>query len=264
MIEQDKAKKYFANDNRKIRHHITEMKTPSTIAQGQDITKCKQLEKEIGLYERLSLIGEMATCIGHEIRNPLTSVRGFLQFLGDKNECVQYKEYFDLMICELDRANSIITEFLLLAKDRPLVLKTQNLKPIIEALMSLIIAEATDVNMYVHIELEDIPDLLLNEKEIKQLILNLVRNGLEAMKPEGTLTVRAFIEDENIILSVNDQGNGIKSEVIEKIGTPFFSTKDHRTGLGLAVCYSIAARHKASIDIETSSNGTTFNVIFKK
>ena len=281
MIDQDKAKKHFTNDTHTREcHQIVEMKIPESKPRANDAKsltdfvhpgycnntqeRMQKIKKGISLHERLSLIGEMAAGIGHEIRNPITSVRGFLQLLGGKNECLQYKEYFDLMIGELDRANSVITEFLSLAKDRPMVLKMQNLKLIIEALAPSIIAEASDANMYLHIELEDIPYLLLNENEIKQLILNLVRNGLEAMEPEETLTLRAFIVDESVVISIIDQGYKISSEVIEKMGTPFFSTKDHRTGLGLAECYSIAARHKASIDINTGSNGTTVNVIFTK
>lgn len=104
--------------------------------------------------------------------------------------------------------------------------------------------------------------MLLDEKEIKQLIFNLVRNGLEAMKPGQTLTIKTYVEGTTAVLAVQDQGSGIKPEIMDKIGTPFFTTKDHGTGLGLAICYSIAKRHKAAIDIETGAHGTTFFVRF--
>ncbi|MEW5899031.1 MAG: ATP-binding protein, partial [Bacillota bacterium] len=89
-------------------------------------------------------------------------------------------------------------------------------------------------------------------------------NGLEAMPPGGTLTIKTFQEGEEVVLAVQDEGPGIEPDLLEKIGTPFFTTKDDGTGLGLAVCYSIAARHKAAITVETSPAGTTFFVRFKQ
>lgn len=229
-----------------------------------DITERKQFEKEMFRLDRLNLIGEMAAGIGHEVRNPMTTVRGFLQILGSKKECLLYKEHFELMIGELDRANSIITEFLSLAKSKATEYKLININSIVEALLPLIRADAMKDDKYLNLELGETPDLSLNEKEIRQLILNLVRNGLEAMSSEGNLTIRTFMENEAVILSVQDQGNGIESEVLEKLGTPFFTTKEYGTGLGLAVCYSIAARHQAKIEIESNSTGTTFFVRFSQ
>jgi PAS domain S-box-containing protein len=228
-----------------------------------DITERKRLEEEMARLERLNLIGEMAAGIGHEIRNPMTTVRGFLQLLGDKKECAQFKEYYALMIGELDRANSIITEFLSLAKKKTLSRKAQNLSPIVGALLPLIQADATRAEKYVKATLGDTPDLLLDEKEIRQLILNLIRNGLEAMSPGGYINIRTYLNGENVVLAIDDQGKGIEPEVLEKIGTPFFTTKDSGTGLGLAVCYSIAARHEATIEVETSPRGTTFYIKFE-
>ncbi len=103
----------------------------------------------------------------------------------------------------------------------------------------------------------------MDEKEIRQLILNLSMNGLEAMSPNGTLTIKTYVEGENVVLEIQDQGCGIKEEFLEKIGTPFFSTKSHGTGLGLSICHGVAARHNAEIKVNTSKQGTTFMVIFK-
>jgi signal transduction histidine kinase len=97
---------------------------------------------------------------------------------------------------------------------------------------------------------------------MRQMILNLVRNGLEAMPPGGNLVVKTFTDGDEVIMAVQDQGKGIEPGVLEKIGTPFFTTKENGTGLGLAVCYSIAARHNARIEIETDPEGTTFFVRF--
>jgi PAS domain S-box-containing protein len=238
-----------------------------------DITKIKELEeealknkmeKEMARLDKLSLVGAVAAGIGHEVRNPMTTVRGFLQLLGCKEECSKYNDYFSLMIEELDRANSIITEFLSLAKDRVVELEMQSLKEIVENIFPLIQADGLISDKYIHLKLDEVAEIPLDRKEIHQLILNLVLNGSQAMSPGGTMKIRTFMDKEEIVLSVKDDGPGIDQEVLGKIGTPFFTTKENGTGLGLAVCYSIAARHNAKIDIETGSTGTTFFVRFKK
>lgn len=251
--------------------HVQLLSVPHKIADGNiqyktiitDITERKMYEKELARLDRLNLVGKMAATIGHEVRNPMTTVRGFLQFYQGKDAFLQYKGSFDLMINELDRANSIITEFLSLAVNKTLDLKTQNLNTIIENIRPLIQADALMSDKNIIMQLKEIAELKLNEKEIRQLILNLVRNGLEAMSPGGSLTIRTSSDSNGVNLSVQDQGKGIETHIMEKLGTPFFTTKDNGTGLGLAVCYSIAARHNSQISIETSPSGTTFVVSFK-
>ncbi|MFX4261557.1 two-component system sensor histidine kinase NtrB [Pelotomaculum propionicicum] len=230
----------------------------------RDIGERKQFEKEMYRLDRLNLIGQMAAGIGHEIRNPLTTVRGFLQLLSGKDNCLQYREFFGLMIDELDRANTIITEFLSLAKDKAIELKLNNINSIIEAIKPLISSDASVSQVNINIDLAEVPDILVDEKEIRQLVLNLVRNGFEAMPTGGELSISTYADNGEIILAVKDQGNGIADDIIEKLGTPFFTTKDKGTGLGLAVCYSIAARHRAKIKVETGKTGTTFFVRFQQ
>ncbi|MEN6461167.1 MAG: ATP-binding protein [Syntrophomonas sp.] len=230
----------------------------------QDKTK-EQLINELAemqqRVDRLNLVGEMAASIGHEIRNPMTSVRGFLQMFEDKY--IEDKEYLNLMIEELDRANIIIGEFLSLARNRIVELKPTNLNTIIIIILPLLQANAMVQEKSITIETEDIPDILLDGKEIRQLIHNLVRNGLESMSAGGEVTIRTFMENGDVVLAIQDQGHGINSEILEKLGTPFFTTKEQGTGLGLAVCYGIAARYNAKIDIESNLTGTTFYVRFK-
>ncbi len=228
-----------------------------------NISDRKMFEKEMARLDRLNLVGQMAAGIGHEIRNPMTTVRGFLQLLGEKEEFKQSKGYFELMIEELDRANSIITEFLSLAKNKAVDLKPMSLNGLIENMYPLIQADAMVSDKEIILELQDTDVLLLDKKEIRQLILNLSRNGLEAMPGSGKLTISTFNNGDEVVLAVGDEGNGIKPDDLEKIGTPFFTTKENGTGLGLATCYSIAARHNAAIQIDTSPSGTTISVRFK-
>jgi len=228
-----------------------------------DISRRRMFEKEMARLDRLNLVGQMAAGIGHEIRNPLTTVRGFLQLLGDKEEFQKFKDYFELMIEELDRANSIITEFLSLAKNKVVELKPLSLNFVIEKLFPLIQADALVSDKDIIMDLQETKILPLDEEEIRQLILNLVRNGLEAMSVGGKLTIRTFMDCEEAVLTVEDEGSGIEAIDLEKVGTPFFTTKESGTGLGLATCFSISARHNAAISIETSPSGTSFFVRFK-
>ncbi len=227
-----------------------------------DITERKQMEAAMSRLDRLHLVGEMAASIGHELRNPMTTVRGYLQILKDKDDYVQDMESFVLMIEELDRANSIITEFLSLAKNKLVQLECKNLNDVVLNIFPLIQVKALAQDMNINLRLGNIPDICIDDKEIRQLLLNLVYNGLESMSSGGTLQIKTCVKDEEVILSIQDQGHGIDPDVLEKLGTPFITTKPEGTGLGLAVCYGIAARHNANIDVTTSEKGTTFIVRF--
>ena len=228
----------------------------------RDITENYKIQQQMARFENLNLIGEIAASIAHEIRNPMTTVRGFLQLFEHENGRRLSDEYIGIMIEELDRANAIITEFLSLAKNRAIEAKEYNINTIIETIFPLLNADAIKSEKTILKRLSTIPDISLDEKEIRQLILNLVRNGLEAMQAGGTLTISTYLEHKKIILEVKDEGTGIAPEILQKIGTPFLTTKENGTGLGLAVCYSIAERHNAEIDFKTGPQGTTFYVRF--
>lgn len=228
----------------------------------RDISELKQIQHHLARFDRLHLVGEMAVSISHEIRNPMTTVRGFLQMFSQKTAFRNYKDILDLMLGEIDHANKIISEFISLAKNKALTLESQNLNTLITSLVPLIQADAIITNKKISTRLSPIPDFPIDDKEISQLILNLVRNGLEAMGPCSELYISTFREEEKVVLAVKDQGPGISPEHLEKLATPFFSTKENQLGLGLAICYSIAARHNAEIRFDTSPMGTTFYVTF--
>lgn len=230
-----------------------------------DITKRKVAEEEIARLDRLNLVGELAASIAHEVRNPMTTVRGFLQILKSKDTLHENEEFFDLMISELDRANSILTEFLSIAKQKT---KTEmyskvKMNNLVYSLYPLIHADATNQDKQVVIVAGEVAESSMIEREIRQLILNLTRNGLEAMHAGGILKIMTYMEANNIVLAIQDQGSGISDENIDKLGTPFLTTKEGGTGLGLTTCYNIAERHNAKIDVVSSSSGSTFIVRFK-
>jgi two-component system sporulation sensor kinase C len=210
----------------------------------------------------LNMVGNMAVTVAHEIRNPMTTIRGYLQLLEKKKEYQADKGTFDLMIEEIDRANAIIREYLALSREKLANLELCSLNYIIESLFPLIEADAIASKVYINLDLTDIPKLLLDKNEIRQLLLNLVRNSIEAMSFGGKLAIKTFQENNNIVLSIGDQGSGIPAHILDKLGTPFITTKDTGTVLGLPICYQIAHRHNASIDIKTSNQGTTISIHF--
>ncbi|WP_019849538.1 nitrogen regulation protein NR(II) [Desulfitobacterium sp. PCE1] len=230
----------------------------------RDITEQRQQQHEMARLERLNLVGQMAAGISHEIRNPLTTVKGFLQLRGSKVSDSDEREYNELMISEIDCANTIISEFLSLAKNNMDSTKEQDINQIIYRIFPMIQADANNGNKELILNLNPLPSLMLNENEIRQLILNFVRNALEVTPPGGCVIIRTYEERNLIVLAVQDQGCGIPEEIRDKIGTPFFTTKESGTGLGIAISMGIAHRHNAELIFDTGNQGTTFKVIFKR
>ena len=230
-----------------------------------DISEQKRLTRELARLDQMNMVGEIAASIGHEIRNPITSVRGFLQYFNEMESMQDYQEFFGIMIDELDRANQIITEFLSLAKNKRIELKPNNINDIIIAMTPLIKIDSLNQDKYLDISLQDIPDIMLDGNEIRQMIFNLILNGLDAMEKNKTIHLRTELDDNgDVLLIVEDEGTGINNDVLPNIFTPFFTTKELGTGLGLAVCYSIAVRHQAFIQVDTDNCGTRFTVRFSQ
>lgn len=222
----------------------------------------QQMAIEMARLDRLNIVGEMAASIGHEVRNPLTTVRGFLQYFKGKKEYSAHISQFDLMIEELDRANSIITEYLSLAKNKKIDLAHTDLNSVILGLHPLIQASALQQGKQVHLDLDYPATIKADANEIRQCLLNLTRNGLEAVDKGGSIVIATRVEGGKVLLFVKDTGKGIPPDIIDKIGTPFLTTKENGAGLGLAVCYKIIERHGATVELETSAAGTTFIIKF--
>ena len=225
-----------------------------------DISERVALQKHLNRLDRLNLIGEMAAGIAHEIRNPMTTIQGFLQ-MWRKSEQPLPREHIDLMLSELLRANSIITEYLSLAGNKESHFAVHAMTDIVDSLLPLLQAVAVMAEKQVTV-VHEAKDVLLrvDEKEMRQVLLNLSKNGLEAMQPGGLLTIRTYTDGGDAIIDVKDEGPGIPESDLAKLGTPFFTTKDHGTGLGLALCYSIIERHQGSIAVVSGPLGTVFSV----
>ena len=257
--QQDLLHKYYLEDL--VTERTKELQTANDLL-SHEIVERQRAEIEMARLDKLNLIGQMAASISHEVRNPMTTVKGFLQMLLNKQESKD-KEYFNLMIEELDRANSILSEFLSISRTRPTMLEWHNINNIVTSTLPLVRAHALNADKLLTVQLSNVPDLQLDIQEIRQLLLNLVRNGLEAMPSGGQLEIKTFSTNSEVALVVSDEGNGIEQHILEKLGQPFFTTKEQGTGLGLAVCYSIVSRHNGRISVETSPRGSTFCVHFE-
>ncbi|WP_438448411.1 ATP-binding protein [Gorillibacterium sp. sgz5001074] len=214
-----------------------------------EIQDYKQSEQALIRSEKLSVVGQMAAGVAHEIRNPLTSLKGFTQLLYRSSEA--NRRYCELMLTELERINYIVGEFMLLSKPQ----QSQNLRPhsVQEILTDLIpIVEAQAIIHDVVIEVErtpELPPVLCDARQIKQVFLNVLKNSIEAMPDGGRLVVSFHSSGMEIIVTVEDEGNGIPEVILHRLGEPFFSTKDTGTGLGLMVCQNIIQSHRGSLTI---------------
>ncbi|GAA0134598.1 hypothetical protein YSY43_14380 [Paenibacillus sp. YSY-4.3] len=229
----------------------------------QDITELETLRMELIHVERLSLVGQMAAGITHEIRNPMAVVRGFLQLMREKS-ANDLDHYYRIVMEELDRANGIINDFLALAQNRIVTKELCSLHHIIEELKPLLWADANLRGQSIEVKLDErVPMLYLNTKEIKQLILNLARNGMEAMGEKGLLTVSTRLDEDGVKLYIADIGAGISPAQQQKLFAPFYTTKEKGTGLGLPLCLSIMERHGGKITVRSREGlGTTFISVF--
>ncbi|MCA0756110.1 PAS domain-containing protein [Paenibacillus sp. N4] len=238
-------------------------KIEGAVLMAQDVTEIRQLRDEVGRMERLSLVGQMAASITHEIRNPMAVIRGFVQLIQERSPSTQH-EYFRIVMEELDRANMIISDFLSLAQNRDLSMEEASLHDIINEIIPLLNADSNLRGQTLEVSFCDsLPRLMLNDREIKQLLLNLARNGMEAMGDKGLLRISTEYTGDRIELRISDEGTGIHPDKMKHLFEPFFTTKTQGTGLGLPLCLSIAERHNGQIDVESvEGEGTTFIVTF--
>jgi len=228
----------------------------------RDLSREEAHAKEFARIDRLNYVGQLARGMAQELRNPLTTARGFVQLFATRPELVAYASRFDLLLSEMDRMNDLLGEFITLSSTRHVELEPKVLNDTILALRESLTEEAQMEQKIVCFELADVPPVCLSEKEVRALIINLVRNALEASPPGGVVTVRTEQQENAVLLSVEDRGVGISAESKEHIGTPFFTTKKHGTGMGLTYCYSIARLHQASISFTSEGGVTTFRVLF--
>lgn len=231
------------------------------IGYGSNVTKLRETEERLRRTEKLSIVGELSASVAHEIRNPLTSLKGFVQLLQMEDEKHQY--FYQIMLDELNRINHIVGELLLLAKPQILKYTHADLKKLLQDVISLLSTEASLYNVQI--------DSFFPKKEIviecepnqlKQLFINIIKNSIEASQKGGTVSIDLEQSEENkVFIGIKDTGCGISKERLEKIGEPFYSSKEKGTGLGLTVSFKIVQSHQGTIHFDSQKNhGTSVQI----
>jgi PAS domain S-box-containing protein len=232
-----------------------------------DITDLKKYEEEARRTERLSALGNLAAGVAHEIRNPLNAISITAQRL--KSEFVpqrdqeEYASFTQIILNEIKRLDSIINQFLSLAKAQKLNLVLTDMGKFLSEVTTVAEVEAKKKNITVTREIGELPESKADPDELKKAFLNILRNGIQATPSGGSLSVRSYRDDKQgtMVVEIEDSGSGIPKDKLSKIFQPYFSTKEKGTGIGLSIAYRIISDHGGRIEVKSEvGKGTIFTV----
>ncbi|WP_433749147.1 PAS domain S-box protein [Falsibacillus pallidus] len=231
----------------------------------RDVTEKIEMEEQLRKSDTLNVVGELAAGIAHEIRNPMTALKGFIQLLENSMDEPDggQEMYFNVISSELKRIESIITEFLVLAKPQAIHYLEYDVRKIMTDTIELLNAQALMHGVEFEVNLEDnLPSTFCEPNQLKQVFINIIKNAIEVMPKGGTITINMLKADQEAIkISIKDEGSGIPHDKIKKLGEPFYTTKDRGTGLGLMVSFKIIKEHKGNVEVESElGKGTTFHI----
>ncbi|QSO48581.1 ATP-binding protein [Alicyclobacillus mengziensis] len=225
----------------------------------RDITQQKQIEWRIRDADRISVLASLAAGIAHEIRNPLTTAKGFLQLFGERQIENPERRYIDLTIRELDRIQQLVTDFMSLARPESPRYQCIELNNVISEVINFMHPEATLHGVTIVQVTEHAPLYVhADPNQLKQVLMNVLQNALQACNAKGEVTVRTRCKSISAVILVQDTGAGLTREQLARVFQPFYTTKDSGTGLGLAICRQIMQEHGGSIQIASEVGvGTT-------
>lgn len=205
--------------------------------------------------EKLKIISDLAASVAHEVRNPLQVTRGFLQLLSERGH--PNKQYYEMAITELDRASSIITDFLTFAKPEMDQFTLLDVEEELEKISAIMTPHASLNGVILQMETHGPLNVMGNSSKFKQAIMNFIKNSIEAIEQNGEIFMRAFRDGDEAVIRIRDNGEGMLPEEIAKLGAPYFSTKTKGTGLGLMVTFRIIEAMKGSIAFESEKGKGT-------
>jgi two-component system, sporulation sensor kinase B len=221
-----------------------------------------RVKKELMKAEKFNVVSQLAASVAHEIRNPMTTVRGFMQLLQRETLTEEQKSFINISIQELDHAQDVINQYLSLAKPQTEEYEVFSLTDTINESVDVMSTYAVMSSIQINSHIEN--DLMVQgiKIELKQVLLNLLKNAIEAIKENGEITVAAHVhKDGRIMVVIQDNGAGMPPDQLKVLGRPYYSTKEKGTGLGLTVCYQIIKRMKGEIQVESEQGvGTTFRI----
>lgn len=221
----------------------------------------EQHRLELSQQQHLAKMGEMGAMLAHEIRNPLAGIKGFAQLIEKRPESPRTRDSAQRIIVETLRLEELTTDLLAFARSDELPVSTIQVDDFIEQAIALLHPEAEQLCVTIATDCQQGLEVRGHRDRLTQVILNIVKNGLQAMPDGGTLAISAKQSGSNVSILVADTGHGIPPDVMQRIFEPFFTTKARGTGLGLALCKKILEEHKGSIKIESSGTGTTATMV---
>lgn len=238
-------------------------------ASGLDVTELRELENRTRLAERLAAVGTLSAGLAHEIRNPLNSARLQLHLLERRlrkqGEDAKLLEPIRLVQLEIERLSHLVNEFLDFARPSVLNLEETDLYEIVAHVVELENNAAAEHNVVIHLNGQGAPmPVMADRAKVQQVVLNLLRNAIEAVVKDGEVFVDVEYVNEHGLVRVRDTGPGIPEETMAHIFEPFFSTKAKGTGLGMAICHSLVTQHGGTIRVESDASGATFSVTFPR
>ncbi|MFA9557127.1 ATP-binding protein [Evansella sp. AB-rgal1] len=250
----DGSNKYF--DTMKVPLFYENGNRKGLVIIGRDVTDTKIAEERLRKSEKLSIVGELAASVGHEIRNPLTSIKGFLQLLEKKDK--DNTLYFEIMLQELDRINHIVSELLLLAKPQKVEHTTFDIGSTLKDVVYFMQTEATMKNVQIHFSIEKEHIITGEKNQLKQVFINVIKNAIEASLEKENVWIKINqSNDNNVAITIKDEGPGIPQEFLTRLGEPFYSSKEKGTGLGLTVSHKIVEQHGGTISYYSSEKKGT-------
>lgn len=230
------------------------------------IKKQQLYYKQLQQSERLKTTGQLAAAVAHEIRNPLTVVKGFLQLYQQEEKMDEgSKRNYSLMIDELNTAEHVLSQFLMLAKpDNDIKLEKVEVESLLQSVTDLVKSYGIlrDNNIFLH-HVEKDCYILVNIIEFKQLMINLLKNAMEASPYGEPIFIESEIQKDMVEIKVTDHGCGMSEEEVQSLGTPFYSLKSKGTGLGMMICFNIVEKYNGKINIESKKGeGTAVKIQF--
>lgn len=228
---------------------------------GRDITDLRREEELMLMSEKLSIIGQLSAAVAHEIRNPLTSLKGFVQLMDMTKEVNPL--HTDIMLKEIDRINIISSELLVLGKKQDVVFQKLDLRDCLMDVYTFMKAQSNLNNIEMNIEVKetDPVSVMADSMELKQLFINIIKNSIEAVSENGKIDISLQIVDDQAMVIVRDNGMGMEPERLERIGEPFYSIKEKGTGIGLTICQKIIHRLNGDMRFESVIHqGTTVTI----
>lgn len=252
---------YLYVRNRKEKEHYVHSRLEWDRITQEQKNLILKMESMMNDAEKLGILGELAAGIAHEVRNPLTTLKGFLQLLRPDLDDHK-KSLIDLMLTEVDRIGIITDEFMSVAKPYTLQDKEENIVSLLEQVVKLLQPQAllNNVQVLLSTNQNNIP-LICGGNQLKQVFLNIMKNAFDAMPSGGELTIKARQRPEFIEIQFIDNGIGMSKEVLAKLGEPFFTQKEGGHGLGVMMCRKIIETHRGKLEIQSKvGDGTTFTI----